>query len=174
MKCDHIKRMITSTSDNINRFSLYHHLARVRSPISSFCLWLSYEQQNRASVLSIYLFNSLTFTAIVTSFDMVQWLGYLALTQVARVQFLVSEHFLTNDPKTNRLSLYVFQSFFAQKSNLFCLQKMCSYFDFRPHIYNLNFDPQLSARIVHIIQKPETTIGNRKGHESDICMVGPG
>ena len=45
---------------------------------------------------------------------------------------------------------------------------------FRPHIYNLNFDPQLSCRIIHIIQKPETSIGNRKGHESDICMVGPG
>jgi hypothetical protein len=46
--------------------------------------------------------------------------------------------------------------------------------NFRPHIYNLNFDPQLSCRIIHIIQKPETSIGNRKGHESDICMVGPG
>ncbi len=44
----------------------------------------------------------------------------------------------------------------------------------KPHLFNLNFDPQLSGRIVHILQKPETEIGNRKGQESDICMVGPG
>jgi kinesin family protein 1 len=43
-----------------------------------------------------------------------------------------------------------------------------------PHIYNLNFDPQLSGKIVHILKKPETEIGNRKGNESDVCMVGPG
>ena len=44
----------------------------------------------------------------------------------------------------------------------------------KPHLYNLNFDPQLSGRLVHIFQKPELEIGNKKGHESDICMVGPG
>ena len=44
----------------------------------------------------------------------------------------------------------------------------------KPHLYNLNFDPQLSGRIIHILEKPETEIGNRKGKESDICMVGPG
>ena len=44
----------------------------------------------------------------------------------------------------------------------------------KPHLFNLNFDPQLSGRIVHILQKPETEIGNRKGHESDILMIGPG
>jgi hypothetical protein len=27
---------------------------------------------------------------------------------------------------------------------------------------------------VHIFQKPETEIGNQRGKESDICMVGPG
>ncbi len=43
-----------------------------------------------------------------------------------------------------------------------------------PHIYNLNFDPQLSGKIVHILKKKETTIGNRKGADVDICMVGPG
>jgi len=44
----------------------------------------------------------------------------------------------------------------------------------KPHFFNLNFDPQLSGRLVHIIQKSETEIGNQKGKESDICMVGPG
>nr|XP_040578221.1 kinesin-like protein KIF28P isoform X1 [Lepeophtheirus salmonis]XP_040578231.1 kinesin-like protein KIF28P isoform X1 [Lepeophtheirus salmonis]XP_040578235.1 kinesin-like protein KIF28P isoform X1 [Lepeophtheirus salmonis] len=44
----------------------------------------------------------------------------------------------------------------------------------KTHLYNLNFDPQLSGRIIHIIQKPITEIGNRKGNESDVCMVGPG
>ena len=44
----------------------------------------------------------------------------------------------------------------------------------KPHLFNLNFDPQLSGRLVHIFQKSETEIGNKKGHESDICMIGPG
>merc|ERR1719186_1127946 len=44
----------------------------------------------------------------------------------------------------------------------------------KPHLFNLNFDPQLSGRLVHIFQKSETEIGNQKGHESDICMIGPG
>ena len=43
-----------------------------------------------------------------------------------------------------------------------------------PHIYNLNFDPQLSGKIIHILRKSETEIGNRKGNDSDICMIGPG
>ena len=43
-----------------------------------------------------------------------------------------------------------------------------------PHIYNMNFDPQLSGKIIHILKKPETEIGNRKGNDSDICMIGPG
>jgi len=43
-----------------------------------------------------------------------------------------------------------------------------------PHIYNLNFDPQLSGKIIHILRKPDTEIGNRKGKDSDICMIGPG
>ena len=44
----------------------------------------------------------------------------------------------------------------------------------KAHLFNLNFDPQLSGRLVHIFQKPELEIGNKKGKESDICMVGPG
>ena len=44
----------------------------------------------------------------------------------------------------------------------------------KPHLFNLNFDPQLSGRLVHIFQKSDTEIGNKKGKESDICMVGPG
>ena len=44
----------------------------------------------------------------------------------------------------------------------------------KAHLFNLNFDPQLSGRLVHICQKPELEIGNKKGKESDICMVGPG
>ena len=44
-----------------------------------------------------------------------------------------------------------------------------------PHIYNINFDPQLSGRIVHILDKPETQIGNGKNKdESEIVMIGPG
>ena len=44
----------------------------------------------------------------------------------------------------------------------------------KAHLFNLNFDPQLSGRLVHIFQKPELEIGNKKGKESDICMVGQG
>ena len=44
----------------------------------------------------------------------------------------------------------------------------------KPHLFNLNFDPQLSGRIVHILDKSCTEVGNRKGHESDVLMVGPG
>merc|ERR1719340_309363 len=44
----------------------------------------------------------------------------------------------------------------------------------KAHLFNLNFDPQLSGRLVHIFQKHEQEIGNKKGKESDICMVGPG
>ena len=59
-----------------------------------------------------------------------------------------------------------------------------------PHLFNLNFDPQLSGRLVHIVkvrpfssfiqfsllnfQKTDTEIGNTKGKESDIVIVGPG
>ena len=43
-----------------------------------------------------------------------------------------------------------------------------------PHLYNLNFDPQLNGKIIHILKKQETEIGNRKGNDSDICMIGPG
>ena len=32
----------------------------------------------------------------------------------------------------------------------------------------------LLLSLVHIFQKPETEIGNQRGKESDICMVGPG
>ena len=44
----------------------------------------------------------------------------------------------------------------------------------KPHIYNLNQDPQLSGRIIHILKNGDTTVGNRKGEESDITMIGPG
>ncbi|KAF0296590.1 Kinesin-like protein KIF28P [Amphibalanus amphitrite] len=44
----------------------------------------------------------------------------------------------------------------------------------KPHIYNLNMDPMLSGRIVNILKKKQTEVGNRKGGESDITMVGPG
>ena len=43
-----------------------------------------------------------------------------------------------------------------------------------PHLYNLNFDPQLNGKIIHILKKSETEIGNSKGNDSDICMIGPG
>ena len=43
----------------------------------------------------------------------------------------------------------------------------------KPHIFNLNQDPQLSGRIIHILKPGATTIGNRKGVESDITMIGP-
>ena len=44
-----------------------------------------------------------------------------------------------------------------------------------PHIYNINFDPQLSGRIVHILDKPETQVGNGKNKdEGEIVMIGPG
>ncbi len=44
----------------------------------------------------------------------------------------------------------------------------------RPHIFNLNFDPQLSGKVVHILHAGEMEIGNTKGKPSDIPMAGPG
>ena len=44
----------------------------------------------------------------------------------------------------------------------------------KAHLFNLNFDPQLSGRLVHIFQKSELEIGNKKGKDSDITMIGPG
>ena len=44
-----------------------------------------------------------------------------------------------------------------------------------PHIYNINFDPQLSGRIVHILDKAETQVGNGKNKDDgEIVMIGPG
>ena len=46
-----------------------------------------------------------------------------------------------------------------------------------PHLYNINYDPQLSGRIVHILDKAETQIGNGKNKEDqsgEIVMIGPG
>ncbi len=43
-----------------------------------------------------------------------------------------------------------------------------------PHIYNLNVDPQLSGKVVHILPAGEVEIGNQKGSKSEIVMVGPG
>jgi hypothetical protein len=44
----------------------------------------------------------------------------------------------------------------------------------KPHLFNLNPDPILSGKVVHILKAGATTIGNRKGDPSDITMVGPG
>ena len=44
----------------------------------------------------------------------------------------------------------------------------------KPHLFNLNFDPQLSGKLIHILNKPNNELGNRKGHESDILIMGPG
>ncbi|XP_063871952.1 kinesin-like protein KIF28P [Scylla paramamosain] len=43
----------------------------------------------------------------------------------------------------------------------------------KPHIYNLNVDPMLSGRIIHILKPGMNTVGNRKGVESTIIMVSP-
>ncbi|XP_066989396.1 kinesin-like protein KIF28 [Macrobrachium rosenbergii] len=43
----------------------------------------------------------------------------------------------------------------------------------KPHIYNLNVDPMLSGRILHILKPGANSVGNRKGEESYITMVGP-
>ena len=42
-----------------------------------------------------------------------------------------------------------------------------------PHIYNLNFDPQLTGKIVHFISGEQVTIGTNKGDPSDIVLMGP-
>ena len=60
----------------------------------------------------------------------------------------------------------------SEKDNV--LSKIMEEKKTKPHLFNLNFDPQLSGRLVHIFQKSDTEIGNKKGKESDICMVGPG
>ncbi|KAK2174001.1 hypothetical protein NP493_836g01049 [Ridgeia piscesae] len=41
------------------------------------------------------------------------------------------------------------------------------------HIYNLNFDPQLSGRIVHFIEGDHVTVGNQKGDPCNITLMGP-
>lgn len=42
-----------------------------------------------------------------------------------------------------------------------------------PHLVNLNPDPQLSGKLVHIFYPGTKEIGNRKGKESDIVIIGP-
>ncbi|XP_065566574.1 kinesin-like protein KIF28P isoform X2 [Artemia franciscana] len=44
----------------------------------------------------------------------------------------------------------------------------------RPHLLNLNADPQLTARIVYPLNREEMLIGNGKEKEPDILLVGPG
>lgn len=44
----------------------------------------------------------------------------------------------------------------------------------KAHIYNLNVDPMLSGRVIHILRPGANSIGNRKGKESYITMIGPG
>ncbi|ELU02132.1 hypothetical protein CAPTEDRAFT_196619 [Capitella teleta] len=39
------------------------------------------------------------------------------------------------------------------------------------HLYNVNFDPQLSGKIVHFVSQPKVTVG--KGDSSDIKLMGP-
>jgi len=44
----------------------------------------------------------------------------------------------------------------------------------KPHITNMNVDPQLHGRLVHMCTKPSNSIGNQKPPKSDIVMTGPG
>jgi len=44
----------------------------------------------------------------------------------------------------------------------------------RPHLLNLNADPQLTARIVYPLNREEMLIGNGKEKEPDILLIGPG
>ena len=45
---------------------------------------------------------------------------------------------------------------------------------YNPHIFNLNSDPMLSGKVVHILNSGNNSIGNhKKGRESDIAMLGP-
>ena len=77
----------------------------------------------------------------------------------------VSEQAKTTEDKTKEQKE-------SEKDNV--LSKILEEKKHKPHLFNLNFDPQLSGRLVHIFQKSDTEIGNKKGRESDICMVGPG
>ena len=40
-----------------------------------------------------------------------------------------------------------------------------------PHLSNLNFDEQLTGKIVHIIQRGKNTVG--KSSDCQICLYGP-
>ena len=42
-----------------------------------------------------------------------------------------------------------------------------------PHLYNLNFDPQLSGRIVYFVEAGKVTVGNSKGEPCAITLMGP-
>ena len=42
-----------------------------------------------------------------------------------------------------------------------------------PHVYNLNFDAQLSGRIVQFVDEDRETVGNPKGDKTDIVLNGP-
>ncbi|XP_013392684.1 kinesin-like protein KIF28P [Lingula anatina] len=42
-----------------------------------------------------------------------------------------------------------------------------------PHLSNLNFDPQLTGKIVYFIDGDTKTVGNKKGEQSDIVLAGP-
>ena len=78
----------------------------------------------------------------------------------------VTDHGKTTQDKANE------QAKEAHQDN--ALAKIMEEKKSKAHLFNLNFDPQLSGRLVHIFQKSDLEIGNKKGHESDICMVGPG
>merc|ERR1740137_253115 len=41
------------------------------------------------------------------------------------------------------------------------------------HIANLNYDTQLSGKILHFIDTEQKTIGNQRGQSSDIVLMGP-
>ena len=70
---------------------------------------------------------------------------------------LISVHLLRN-------AIYSFQAVISETA-----EKKKS----TPHIYNLNFDPQLSGRIVHFIDGEKKAVGNGKGEGIDIVLVGP-
>lgn len=42
------------------------------------------------------------------------------------------------------------------------------------HLYNINMDPLLNGRVVHILQQGYTLIGKRTPKDRVIQMIGPG
>lgn len=86
-----------------------------------------------------------------------------------KARMMQNEQEMTNMKKTYEEKLKMAKKDFADPS----IAKKEQDKQTKPHLYNLNIDAMLSGRIVNILNPGVSTVGNRKGEESTITMIGP-